>query len=107
MEYILPKNYPESTPGDFFFVGNCGFADGGAMSLNDPYVFNISGGTFTLDKAQSGEAVSLSATEDTTGTFQSSEFVDNNARYGGALYLSSGGGDVSYSAIGLLLQHRR
>ena len=65
------------------------------MSLNDPYVFNISGGTFTLDEAQSGGAVSLSATEDTTGTFQSSEFVDNNALYGGALYLSSGGGDVS------------
>ena len=65
------------------------------MSLNDPYVFNISGGTFTLDEAQSGGAVSLSATEDTTARFQSSAFIDNNALYGGALYLSSGGGHVS------------
>lgn len=65
------------------------------MCLTDPDIFKISDATFILNEAVSGGALSLVATEETTGMMHACQFENNKASYGGALYLSSGEGKVS------------
>ena len=65
------------------------------MYLSDPDTFNIDDVTFELNEAISGGAVSMASTEEVVGSFYGCRFEDNTASYGGALYLSSGEGNVS------------
>lgn len=76
--------------GTISFTDNKSVLDGGAISLTDPIEFYITDTSFSSNQAGSGGAVSLSATEPTTGGFERCVFDRNLASNGGALYLITG-----------------
>ena len=88
------------TPGILSFVGNIAVNEGGGMHVAGPEHFNVSGVTFFSNKAGSnGGAVSLAITDESTTEVFTRAFYDcqlegNTALLGGALYISSGEGNV-------------
>lgn len=72
------------------FTENTAVLDGGAISLTDPAEFYIGGTYFSANKAESGGAVSLTATEPTKGGFERCRFDSNEALNGGALHFTTG-----------------
>lgn len=84
------------------FIENAAFDYGGAISIANPVMLNISGVNFAFNEADSGGAVALTSTVRGTAEFQHCRFEYNKATHGGALYLS---GDGSRLLQGSMLRY--